>query len=93
MATTEGLLGIRERYISVEESVYGTAPSFATARCPGVNIEVTPNFTQGFQEVKSSGTDNRVLDKLVAGPLGMAYSIKYNPSNWHRLKYFFTIFN
>lgn len=91
MATDEGFIGIRERYISVEESVYGTAPSFAAARLPGVDVVITPNITQGFQEVKSSGTDNRTIDKMVAGPLGVAYKAKYFPTNWHRLKYVFTI--
>ncbi len=91
MASEEGLLGIRERYISVVESSYGTAPSFSNARVPGVNVIITPNFTQGFQEVLSSGADNRTVNKKVAGPLGMQYTAAYYPTNWHRLKYMFDI--
>jgi Fe-S cluster assembly iron-binding protein IscA len=91
MSTQEGYLGIRERFITVEESVYGTNPGLSTAKVPGVDVIITPTFTQGFQEVKSSGTDNRTVDKKVAGPLSLAYSIVYYPTTWERLKYVFDI--
>ena len=91
MASEEGLLGIRERFISVIESVYGTAPSFSSARVPGVDVIITPSYAQGFQEVKSSGTDNRIIDKRTAGPLAVKYKAEYYPTNWHRLKYVFDI--
>jgi len=91
MSTQEGYLGIRERFITVEESVYGTNPGLSTATVPGVDIIMTPTFTQGFQEVKSAGPDERVIQSRVPGPLSLSYSLVYYPTNFSRLKYVFDI--
>ena len=91
MSTQEGYLGIRERFITVEESIYGTNPGLSTAKVPGVDVIITPTFTQGFQEIKSAGEDNRTITKKVAGPLSLAYSLVYYPTTWERLKYVFDI--
>jgi len=91
MATQEGYLGIRERYIAVKETTYGTAPSYAGALVPGYNIKVTPTFTQGFQEILNNGADVRTRNSQSAGPLGLVYNMEYNPANWGRLKYVFDI--
>jgi len=91
MSTQEGYLGIRERFITVEESIYGTNPGLSTAKVPGVDVIITPTFTQGFQEIKSAGEDNRTITKKVAGPLSLAYSLVYYPVTWERLKYVFDI--
>lgn len=91
MPTSEGLLGIRERFIEAEESSYGSAASLASAAIPGNNVIVSPKFTQGFQEVLNDGSDNRQVVKKVAGPLSLLYDISYYPTNWRRLKYVFDI--
>ena len=91
MSTQEGYLGIRERFITVEESAYGTNPGLSTATVPGNDIIITPTFTQGFQEIKSAGADDRVISGRVAGPLGLGYSLAYYPTNFRRLKYVFDI--
>ncbi len=91
MATVEGLLGIRERFIEIVEGTYGSAASLASANIPGNDVIVTPNFTQGYQEVLSDGSDDRQVVKRVAGPLALPYDLKYYPTNWRRLKYVFDI--
>lgn len=91
MTTQEGLIGIRERFIMKVEGSYGDAPSLATAFVPGVDIIVTPDFTQGFQEVLSAGTDNRTAEKRVAGPLNLRYDLAFYPVNWRFLKFMFDI--
>lgn len=91
MATQEGYLGLRERYISAEESSYGVAVSLASAKNPGTNMTIAPTFTQGFQEVTSAGTDQRTIVKRVAGGLTLDYNLTYNPITWERLKYMFDI--
>lgn len=91
MTTAEGLIGQRERFITKEEATYGTAPSLATASVPGYDTIINPTFTQGFQETKNNGTDVRTINSKVAGPLGLAYSLAYYPSNWRMLKYVFDI--
>lgn len=91
MTTQEGYLGIRERFIEIEEVTYGEAPAYTNARVVGNNIIVTPTFTQGFQEVLNNGLDSRTRNKLIAGPLGLTYNLEYNPTNWSMLKYVFDI--
>ena len=92
MATKEGLLGLRERYIEAEETIYGTAVALTSALIPGYDIEVTPsNMSQGFQEIRNDGNDNRTLDSQYAGPLSLEYDLTYTPTNWRRLKYVFDI--
>lgn len=91
MSTQEALLGIRERFIEIEENTYGTPPAFTNARVPGNNINITPTFTQGFQEVLNNGTDSRTRNKLIAGPLGLSYNLDFFPTNWSMLKYVFDI--
>ncbi|MHA1347058.1 MAG: hypothetical protein ACTSO3_11730 [Candidatus Heimdallarchaeaceae archaeon] len=91
MVTSEGLIGIRERVITKEETSYGEAISLASAVVPGYNVVVNPTFTQGFQEVTNNGADVRTINKRVAGPLSLAYTLAYSPSNWQMLKYVFDI--
>jgi hypothetical protein len=91
MVTSEGILGIRERFILATESNYGSAATLSTGYVPGFDVRVTPNFSQGFQEVKSAGNDVRTIEKQVAGPLGITYNLNYYPVNWRMLKYVFDI--
>jgi len=91
MVTVEGLLGIRERFIEAKETVYGTGVALTSANIPGSDVIVTPNFTQGWQEILSNGTDVRTVASRAAGPLALGYDMKYYPSNWQRLKYVFDI--
>ena len=92
MATTqEGFIGIRERNILISESVYGTAPALTNAWVPGYDVVVTPNFTQGFQEILSAGSDSRTVNSRIAGPLSLPYTMEYTPANWRMLKYMFDI--
>jgi len=91
MSTQEGILGFRERFIEKVESSYGTAVSLASANIPGYNVVITPNFTQGWQEVLNDGSNDRKVVKRVAGPLGLLYKLSYYPSDWRRLKYVFDI--
>jgi hypothetical protein len=91
MSTQEGLLGIRERFISKEETTYGTAIALTTAEISGYNIIITPRFSQGFQEKLSAGLDTRTRSGQVKGPLSLEYDHVYYPANWSRLKYMFNI--
>jgi hypothetical protein len=91
MATKEGYLGIRERFLEIEESTYGTAPSFSSSNLIGDDVIVTPAFEQGFQERKSSGTDTRTVEDQTAGPLSLPYSLAWYPRTWRMLKYVFDI--
>lgn len=92
MATKEGILGIRERFITKEETGgYGVAASLTTALVPGYNIIVNPTFTQGFQETLNNGTDVRTVNSKFKGPLSLAYTLAYYPVDWRMLKYVFDI--
>jgi len=91
MATGEGLLGLRERFILSKETDYGTGVALTSAIVPGYNIIVNPTFTQGFQEILNNGTDVRTVNSKVAGPLSLSYSLAYYPANWRMLRYMFDI--
>ena len=91
MVSQEGYIGARERFIEKVESVYGTAVSLTGAETPGVNLQVTPTFSQNFQEIMNNGGDVRTLTSKVAGPLSLAYSLQFSPIDWHMLKYVFDI--
>ena len=92
MTTQEGLLGFRERFIEiVETGGYGVAAVLTSANIPGYNLKVSPNFTQGFQEVLNDGSNDREVVSKIAGPLGVQYKLSYTPVNWRRLKYVFDI--
>jgi len=91
MATDEGIIGIRERFIEAKETVYGTGVALTSANIPGNDVIVTEKWTQGFQETLNSGSDSRTVAAKVAGPLSLPYGLSYYPSNWRRLKYVFDI--
>jgi len=91
MSTKEGFLGIRERFIEVEETTYGSNPGLDSGDIIGTNVIFTPTFNQGFQEVVQAGSDQRTMVKKIPGPLSIAYDLEYNPVSWRRLKYMFDI--
>ena len=91
MATSEGLIGIRERFIEAEEGTYGSAAVLTSAAVPGYDIIMTPKFEQGMQEVLNDGSGVRTLNKFIAKPLQLPYDLEYKPANWRRLKYVFDI--
>lgn len=91
MATKEALLGIRERFITIEEDNYGTEPSFTNAFVTGNNIIITPEINQNFQEILNNGQDVRTINSKIKGALSVGYGIEYIPTNFRMLKYIFDI--
>jgi len=91
MTATEFNLGLRERFITVNETSYGTGGSLASALVIGKNMRVTQSWAQGFQETLSAGNDRRYIDANVAGPLLLPYNIEFYPVDWRFLKYAFDI--
>lgn len=91
MVTTEFMQGFRERFVDIVEGTYGSAGTLSSGAIPGYDVVVSPNFTQGWQEILTAGTDDRNVNSRVAGPLNLAYNLSYVPSNWRRLKYVFDI--
>lgn len=84
-------LGIRERYITVNETSYGSGGTLASARVIGKDTRITQNWDQGFQETLNNGGNNRKVIERIKGPISLPYNVEFYPTDWRFLKYIFDI--
>jgi hypothetical protein len=87
----EYLIGKRERATWIKETSFGSGGTMTGGEVVGEDVTITPNFTQGFQETISAGTDTRAVEDFTAGPQSLKYTMKFNPVNWRWLKYLYDV--
>ena len=88
MATTEFEQGIREQISWGEETTYGT--QVAPTEIVGKDVEIIPQFDQGWLEIMQAGDDKVTLHELVQGPLSLPYQLRFKVVNWKFLKLLFS---
>jgi len=91
MAYTEMLLGKRERLSWIAETSWGAGGTMSSGEVVGDNMVLTPDFSQGWQEVLSAGTDELTVETRVPGPKVLPYYMGFVPVNWRWLKYLMAV--
>ena len=87
MATTEFMIGKRERITIVTETSYGSGGTMTSGYLPGYDVSIEPDFSQGWQEILSAGTDTRNITDQVTGPLSLSFTMNYLVGDFRILKY------
>ena len=75
----------------IAESTWTTAVSVAGGEVVGYDCTIEPNFSQGWQEYLTAGTDNRYIQGQVAGQLDLNYTMSFVPYNWKWMKYLMAV--
>lgn len=81
----EMYLGQREQIAWVDETSYATLGGnsmSANGEIVGKNMTITPEESQGYQEVVSAGADSREVEDLEVGPLQHKFNLTFTPVNW-----------
>jgi len=81
----EFYLGQREQIAWVDETSYATLGGntmSADGEIVGKNMIITPDESQGYQEVISAGADSREVEDLEVGPLQHRFLLTFTPVNW-----------
>lgn len=87
---TEYLLGKREQIAMCEEDTWaalGAKTMVSNGFIVGKNVTITPDFSKGWQEVLTAGTDSRDIDSMEKGPETYKFTLNFNPTNWKFLRY------
>ena len=85
---TEFYLGQREQIAWVDETSYATLGGntmSSDGEVVGKNMVITPDESQGYQEVISAGADDREVEALEVGPLQHRFNLTFTPVNWRWL--------
>ncbi len=86
----EFYLGQREQIAWVDETSYATLGGNSIAsdgEVVGKNVTITPELTQGWQEVLQAGADSRDVSTLEPGPLQYRFTLSFSPVNWKWLMF------
>jgi len=85
---SEKLLGKRELVGWAPETTFGAGANLTSSGdVVGLNVIITPAFTQNFQEVLSASADTRAVESRVTGPLDHPFDMEFAPTDWRFLKY------
>lgn len=87
---TQYPIGSREQCVIAPETSYGSlgANTFADDGWQiGHNVQVTPNFSIGLQEITNNGSDSLELISLEPGAELYSFQLRFNPSDFRWLKY------
>lgn len=88
---TEFLNSKRERGAWVAETSFATGGTMTGGEVIGYNWECTPNFSQGYQEILTTGADNLNVQNRIKGPKMLPYTMTFAPANWRWMKYLMTV--
>jgi len=91
MAYEEFLIGKRERLSWIAETSYGSGGTMSSGEVVGDNMVIEPDWSQGWQDVVSAGTDELTVETRVPGPKILPYNMSFVPVNWRWLKYLMAV--
>ncbi len=81
----EFYLGQREQIAWVDETSYATLGGntmSSDGEVVGKNMTITPDESEGWQEVVSAGATTREVEDLEVGPLQHRFNLTFTPVNW-----------
>ena len=77
MAFNQFLIGKKERVVWIVETGYGSGGTLSSGEVVGLDVEIqNPDWRKGYQDVLSSGADNRNVQNKVRGPKHLPYTMQ-----------------